>query len=74
MAKELATPAWDATFKLKVEEAASLKTIKALEMVDIFACWFLLGDPHIRQGSIANNMSFGFRETFNGVGVFMIKE
>jgi len=43
-------------------------------MVDLFACWFLIGNPRIRPNSIANNMSFGFRETFNGVGVFVFKE
>ena len=74
LAKELATPAWDVTFKLRVDEAPTLKNLKSTETADIFACWFLLSDPHVRQGSIANNMGFGFRETFNGVGVFVIKE
>ena len=43
-------------------------------MVDLFAAWFLLSDPHIRAGSIGSNMTFGFRETYNGVGVFFFKE
>lgn len=42
-------------------------------MIDMFACWFLLGNPHIREGSIASSMPFGFRETYNGVGVYVIK-
>lgn len=43
-------------------------------MVDIFAFWFLLSEPKIGPNSIANNMTFGFRETFSGVGVFVFKE
>jgi len=43
-------------------------------MVDLFATWFLLSEPVIRPGSIGANMTFGFRETFNGVGIFVFKE
>ena len=44
------------------------------ETVDLFALWFLINEPRIRPNSIANNMTFGFRETFNGVGIFVFKE
>ena len=43
-------------------------------MVDIMAFWYLMGEPKINPASIGANMSFGFRETFSGVGVFIYKE
>ena len=43
-------------------------------MVDLFAIFFLNSPPNIRPGAIGNNMTFGFRETFNGVGLFVYKE
>ena len=43
-------------------------------MVDLFAFWYLLGDPKISPASIGANMSFGFRETYSGVGIFIFKE
>ena len=68
------TPAWDVNFRITVSETPALQNLKVSEMVDLFACWFLLGEPRIRPGSIGNNMTFGFRETFNGVGIFVFKE
>ena len=74
MNKELATPAWDANFRIAVEEDPSLKKLKSTEMVDIFACWFLVHMPHIGVQSIDSSMTFGFRDTFNGIGIFVFKE
>ena len=62
------------SYRLKLGQGPQLKNLKISEMVDLFAIWYLLGDPRIRPNSIANNMTFGFRETFNGVGIFVFKE
>ena len=42
-------------------------------MVDLFATYFLLSDPKIRPEMITNDMAFGFRETFSGIGIFVFK-
>ena len=51
--------------------------------VDLFACWYLLSharsDNSVEQLSSSSTNSkvieeFGFRETFNGVGIFVYKD
>lgn len=71
---QLKTPAWDVSYRLKLNQSQQLQNLKINEMVDLYAIWYLLSEPHLRQGSIGNNMTFGFRETFNGVGIFVFKE
>ena len=72
--KELATPAWDVTYQVSLDQSKDLKNLKLNEMVDMFACWFLLSAPKIRPGAQTNMTSFGFREYWSGVGVFVFKE
>jgi hypothetical protein len=74
MKKELATAAWDVTYRFILNQTPQLQNLKINEMVDLFATWFLLSDPHIRAGSIGPDNTFGFRETFSGVGIFFFKE
>ena len=49
--KELETPAWDVTYQIGIEQSESLKQNKINEMVDLFACWYLLMNPKIRPDS-----------------------
>ena len=43
-------------------------------MVDLFACFFLIQKPAVRSGPHNASKSFGFREYWGGIGVFVFKE
>ena len=71
---ELVTAAWDVAFRMEIDMSPKLDKLKINEMQDIFAAWFLVSFPKIRPGLIKEKMAFGYRETFNGVGVYVFKE
>ena len=74
MKNELVTAAWDIAFRMEIDMSSKLDKLKINEMQDIFAAWFLVSFPKIRPGLIKEKMAFGYRETFNGVGVYVFKE
>ena len=74
MKDELVTAAWDVAYRLEIDTSSKLDKLKINEMQDLFACWFLVSFPKIRPGLIKEKMAFGYRETFNGVGVYVFKE
>ena len=59
---------------MNLAQNEDLLKLKMNEMVDIFAVYDLFTDPKIKPESIGVNMPFGFRETYNGLGVFVFKE
>ena len=74
MKNELVTAAWDVAFRMQIDMSSKLDALKINEMQDIFAAWFLVSFPKIRPGLIKDKMAFGYRETFNGVGIYVFKE
>jgi len=72
--KPLATPAWDVTYQVAIEQTQALRDAKLSELVDLFACWYLLHEQKIRQGAHNSEKAFGFRDSWGGVGVFVYKE
>jgi len=57
-----------------LDESDNMLNYGGPDPIDLFATWFLIADPHLREGSIAANMGFGFRETFSGAGIFVFKQ
>ena len=76
LAQELVTPAWDVIYKFSMAESDTLSGKNSGgAAVDLFACWFLLGNPMIKKaGNITPAMGFGWREMFVGVGVYVFKQ
>ena len=69
----LATPAWSVSYRLSFEMDSELNKLKQDEMADLFAMWFLMTEPKIREGTIEHEKVFGFRDKFNGIGMFVYK-
>ena len=72
--RELETPAWEVTYQIGLDPSETLKNLKLNEMVDLFACFYLISSPAVRNGQHNAEKSFGFREFWGGMGVFVFQE
>ena len=60
---------------MRLDQSEQLLGLKTGMRVDLFACWYLLGQARISENEGRGVVDeFGFRETFNGVGIFVYKE
>ena len=69
--RELETPAWEVTYQIGLDVSDALQNLKLNEMVDLFACFYLISSPAVRSGPHNAGKSFGFREFWSGMGVFV---
>ena len=60
----LKTPAWSVSFRMSFNQDTAMMELSDKEMVDMFAFWFLLTEPHIREGAIEHEKVFGLNNPF----------
>lgn len=57
---------------MRLDQNLNLLRLPTGMRVDLFACWFLTGSA--RSENIGLTEDFGFRSTYNGIGIFLYKE
>ena len=75
MKKGLETAAWEASVQVALNGYDSVLT-SGEHLVDILAIWYTLSDPEKKLADAQNSfaMHFGFRQRYDGVGLFVYKE
>jgi hypothetical protein len=75
MKKGLETASWEANIQVVLNGYDSVLT-SSEHLADVFAIWYTLSDPEKKLVDAQNSfaMHFGFRQRYDGVGIFVYKE